>query len=75
MIKLRFIGDDLADAYNDGRKETAKEIYALIDEKCDSEFDMLDGRLYFVGYQAALKDIKKCLKERFEEEIKTIQND
>lgn len=64
------IGNDLANAYNDGRKETAREVYALVDEKCDPEIDIFDGRLYHVGYQAALRDIKKCLEERFGEEIK-----
>lgn len=52
------------------RKITATECYALVDEKCDPEIDIFDGRLYHVGYQAALQDIKKCLEERFGEEIK-----
>lgn len=52
------------------RKITATECYAIVDEKCDPEIDIFDGRLYAVGYQAALRDIKKCLEERFGEEIK-----
>ena len=52
------------------RKTTTSEIYTLINEKCDLEFNICDGRLYHVGYQAALRDIKKCLEERFGEEIK-----
>lgn len=44
---------------------TAKEIYAIIDKKCDPNFSIFDGRLYFVGYQMALKDIKKCLEEHY----------
>lgn len=55
---------------NEARKETAAEIYAIVDEKCDPEFNICDGRLYQVGYQAALRDIKKCLEERFGEEIR-----
>ena len=52
------------------RRTTAAEIYTIVDERCDPEIDICDGRLYAVGYQAALQDIKKCLEERFGEEIK-----
>lgn len=69
-LDFSHVGDDFANAYNEGRKETAAEIYAMVDGKCDPEIDIFDGRIYLVGYQAALKDIKKCLEERFGEEIK-----
>lgn len=64
------VGSDLANAYDDGCRSTASECYAIVNKKCDPEFNICDGRLYRVGYQAALRDIKKCLEERFGEEIK-----
>lgn len=57
-------------AYNEGRMTTVEKIYRLVDERCDPELDLSSGCLYQIGYQTALRDIKKCLEERFGEEIK-----
>lgn len=61
--KLRYV-------YNEGCTATLEKIYRLVDEKCDPEYDIFSGKLYQVGYQAALRDIKRCLEEHFGEEVK-----
>lgn len=53
------------------RNETAEKIYKLVDNKLDLYRNgVIGGSLYDSGYQTAIYDIKRTIKELFDIEIK-----
>ena len=53
------------------RKETAEKIYNLVDKKLDLyKNGVIGGSLYDSGYQSAIYDVKRTIKELFGVDIK-----
>lgn len=58
-------------AYEFGVKETAEKIYKLVDKKLDLYRNgVIGGSLYDSGYQTAIYNIKRIIKEQYGVEIK-----
>lgn len=65
------VEEELDRVEEEARKETAKNIYKLADNKLDLYRNgVIGGSLYDSGYQTAIYDIKRIIKKKFGVEIK-----